>query len=143
MLAYWRLDEYRTNNTAFRDSVKGTISTPTAPWTLSMIMELREIYLKICPEGTYGVFNESSNMAECIPCHSSCKNCNGVTNTSCTDCTSQFRLIEAEQTCIPDGPCPNGYYSDVNRKCQPCHPYCETCEYTPTQCPKCKAKYFK
>ena len=96
MVSYWRLDEYRTNNTAFKDSKTGLLYTPTAPITLPMIMELREIYLRICPEGSYVVFNDTSNMVDCIECDSNCKNCNGITNTSCTDCYPNYRLIEAE-----------------------------------------------
>jgi len=82
-------------------------------------------------------------MAECIKCHDSCKNCNGLTNTSCTDCVSPYKLIEAEQKCIVVEGCPIGYFEDVDLQCKPCHEYCITCINTPTQCPKCKAKYFK
>jgi hypothetical protein len=117
--------------------------TPTAPLTLPMLVEMREIYLKICPEGFYGIFNETSNMAECMSCHESCKNCNGGTNTSCTECRNPFKLIEAEQKCIVVEGCPQGYYEDLKQDCQPCHEYCITCVNSPTQCPRCKAKYFK
>jgi hypothetical protein len=96
MVAYWRLNEDRKTATVFRESVKGTIYTPDASLTLPMLMELREIFLKICPEGYYGRFNETSNMAECYRCHESCRNCNGDTNRSCTDCVVPFKLIEAE-----------------------------------------------
>lgn len=54
MLAYWRLDEDRKTATAFKDSVKNLLVTPTAPLTLAMVVEMREIYLKICPEGFFG-----------------------------------------------------------------------------------------
>jgi hypothetical protein len=96
MLAYWRLDEDWKTATSFRESVNGTIYIPPAPLTVSTIVEMREIYLRLCPEGTYAVYNDTSNMQDCIDCHPSCKNCNGVKNTSCTDCNSPYKLIEAE-----------------------------------------------
>ena len=96
MYAYWRLDEDRKTQTAFKESVRNDLFTPIAPLTLPGIVEMREIFLKICPEGFFGQFNETSNMAECIKCDDSCKNCNGATNTSCTECVSPYKLIEAE-----------------------------------------------
>jgi hypothetical protein len=115
MLAYWRLDEDRKTATVFRDSLSALTFTPAAPLTLPMLVEMREIYLKICPEGFYGIFNETSFMAECTRCHENCKNCNGATNTSCTECNVPFKLIEAEQKCIVVEGCPQGYYEDVNQ----------------------------
>ena len=96
MFVYWRLDEDRKTATAFKESVKNTLFTPPNPLTLPSVVEMREIFLKICPEGYFGLFNETLNMAECIKCDGGCKNCNGVTNTSCTECISPYKLIEAE-----------------------------------------------
>jgi hypothetical protein len=96
MFVYWRLDEDRKTATSFKESVKNAQFTPPNPLTLPSLIEMREIFLKICPEGFFGRFNETINMAECIKCDSNCKNCNGVTNTSCTECVYPFKLIEAE-----------------------------------------------
>lgn len=82
-------------------------------------------------------------MGECIKCDGSCKNCNGDKNTSCTECVSPYKLIEAEQICVIVEGCPVGYFEDVDLQCKPCHEYCISCVNTPTQCPKCKSKYFK
>ncbi len=71
----------------------------------------------MCPEGTYGRFNDTSNMQECYKCNEICKNCNGPLETSCTECNLPYKLIEAEQKCVIEEGCPIGYYEDVNKEC--------------------------
>lgn len=53
MIAYWRLDEKNDGTyTAFTDSVSLLTFDPT-PVLLTSVVEMREIYLKICPESFY------------------------------------------------------------------------------------------
>jgi hypothetical protein len=117
MVAYWRLNEDRKNQVEFKDSKTPSLSyNPMSnvanPLALKDVVEMREIYLKMCPEGTYGEFNETSGVQECYKCDPSCMNCNGNTNTSCTDCNKPLKLIEAEQRCVDVLGCPEGYYED-------------------------------
>jgi proprotein convertase subtilisin/kexin type 5 len=101
---------------------------------------MREIFLKICPEGTYSSFNETLGFYDCTSCHELCKNCNGNSSSNCTECNFPYKLIQAEQICVIVEGCPNGYFQDSKTdSCQPCHDYCITCINTPYQCPKCKA----
>ena len=105
MVAYWKLNENRKNQVEFKDNKTDSLSyNPMSnvanPLPLKDVVEMREIYLKLCPEGTYGQFNETSGVQECYQCDSSCKNCNGNTNTSCTECNEEYKLIEAEQKCL-------------------------------------------
>ncbi len=104
----------------------------TNPKPLAELVEMREIFLKMCPEAFFGQFNESSGVQECYKCDSECKNCNGPSNTNCIECSSPYKLIEAEQRCVIVDGCPDGYYEDKNKECQPCHEYCVTCVNTPT-----------
>lgn len=67
MVAYWRLNEDRKTQSDFKDSVKLTSFNP-APKLLSDVMEMREIYMKLCQEGEYGDFNDTSGMQECYKC---------------------------------------------------------------------------
>lgn len=64
MVAYWRLNEDRKTQSVFKESVMLTTFDP-APKLLSDVVEMREIYLKMCPEGFYGQFNDTSGMQEC------------------------------------------------------------------------------
>jgi hypothetical protein len=87
-LAYWRLDE-KKNSLAFVDSAstnnKVTFDpVPAIGKTVGDLIEMREIYLKFCPEGTYMYFNETLGFYNCSACHPDCGNCNGPTNKSCT-----------------------------------------------------------
>jgi hypothetical protein len=54
MFVYWRLDEDRKTATTFKESVKNAQYTPPTPLTLPGLVEMREIFLKICPEGYFG-----------------------------------------------------------------------------------------
>jgi hypothetical protein len=67
MISYWRLNEDRKTQIEFKDSRNPTLTynplTITGnPKNLNEIVEMREIYLKFCPEGTYGKFNETSGV---------------------------------------------------------------------------------
>jgi|LauGreDrversion4_2_1035121.scaffolds.fasta_scaffold13742_4 hypothetical protein len=67
MIAYWRLNEDRKNQIEFKDSVTPALtynpmSNVANPKPLNEVVEMREIYLKLCPEGTYGRFNETSGV---------------------------------------------------------------------------------
>ena len=67
MLSYWRLNEDRKTQTEFKDSktpsmTYNPMSNVANPKPLSEIVEMREIYLKFCPEGTFGEFNETSGV---------------------------------------------------------------------------------
>lgn len=91
------------------------------------IMDMREIYLKMCPEGSFIIYNETIGYFDCAPCNSECKNCNGPTNLNCTACVAPYKLLETVQRCIITADCPEGYWMDVNKDCWPCHPYCTAC----------------
>ncbi len=67
MVSYWRLNEDRKTQVEFKDSATPAItynplSNPTNPKALIDLVEMREIYLKLCPEGFYGEFNETSGV---------------------------------------------------------------------------------
>jgi hypothetical protein len=122
LISYWRLNEDRKTQSEFRDSVEPTLTyNPmthiTNPKPLSELVEMREIYLKFCPEGFYGRFNETSGVQECYKCDSECKNCNGPDNNNCVECSNPYKLIEAEQRCVIVDGCPEGYYEDKNKEC--------------------------
>lgn len=146
ILAYWRLDEKKTD-TKFKDfrSV-GTLAYDPTPsgFGMSDLMEMREIYLKFCPEGTYVYFNDTLGFYNCTACHSDCANCNGPTNKECTSCNQPYKLLETDQICIIAVDCPNGYWQDANKNCWPCHPYCTVCYGGEQfQCTACKRGFFK
>ncbi|TNV75036.1 hypothetical protein FGO68_gene6423 [Halteria grandinella] len=146
LLAYWKFDEKRSQTSFIDFASKGSLSydpTPTG-FKLADLMEMREIYLKMCPEGTFIYFNETLGYYNCTACHESCGNCDAETSTSCTSCISPYKLLETEQKCIITADCPAGYYQDANKNCWPCHPYCTDCyggdQY---QCTACQKGYFK
>lgn len=95
LYAYWRLDE-KKNDIIYKDSSAGGMVMSPSPLPISTTSEMREIYLKICPEGYYSEYNETLAFYNCTPCHELCKNCNGNTSSNCTECHSPYRLIEAE-----------------------------------------------
>lgn len=55
MLAYWKLGEPNDGSVLyFTDSKTTSLTyTPVAPYDLPAIVEMKEIYLKFCPEGEY------------------------------------------------------------------------------------------
>ncbi len=147
LLAYWRLDESKKVDTTIKDfASRGSVSFDPVSIgkTMADIMEMREIYLKMCPEGSFLTFNETLAYYDCTPCASDCKNCNGPTSLNCTSCVPPYKLIESEQRCIVVADCPPGYWMDVNKDCWPCHPYCTDCYGGDQfQCTACKAGFFK
>lgn len=146
LLAYWRLDE-KKSDTVFKDSgTPGLTYDPLVTLGLAMntIVEMREIYLKMCPEGTFIYFNETMGYYNCTPCHPDCQNCNDDKNTSCTSCVAPYKLLETKQTCIIVQDCPQGYWIDANKNCWPCHPYCSDCYGADQfQCTGCNSGFFK
>ena len=60
LLAYWKLNENRRTETLIRDfaSNNTVILDPVSLGrTMADIMDMREIYLRMCPEGTFIRFN--------------------------------------------------------------------------------------
>jgi hypothetical protein len=130
LIAYWKLSEDKTKDSVFRDYASGGNITydPTTNGTIvANLMEMREIYLVFCPEGTFSIWNDTLGFYSCDPCSSACGNCNGPSDKNCTSCISPYKLLETEQTCIITATCPAGYWIDSNGNCWPCHPFCSTC----------------
>ena len=99
LLAYWKLNENRRTDTSIKDFASNNVvilDPVTIGRTMTDIMDMREIYLKMCPEGSYIFFNETLNYFDCAPCHSECKNCNGPSNINCTACEPPYKLLETE-----------------------------------------------
>lgn len=55
MIAYWKLNEVNDGSiTYYTDSKTTSLTyTPSAPYGITAIQEMKEIYLKFCPEGQY------------------------------------------------------------------------------------------
>jgi hypothetical protein len=96
MFAYWKLNEKKTDPYFSDYASNGTvIYDPTLVGkTLLNYVEMREIYLKFCPEGSYVYFNDTLGFYNCTPCHPDCKNCNGDSNLNCTACNPPYKLLE-------------------------------------------------
>lgn len=129
LLAYWKFDEKRNQNSFLDFASNGLVTYDPTPsgFKVADLMEMREIYLKMCPEGTYIYFNETLGYYACSNCDESCGNCNGPSNKECTSCISPYKLLETEQRCIINADCPPSYYQDSNKNCWPCHPFCTDC----------------
>ena len=75
MLAYWRLNEINDGTVAsFKDSSQpGTLLfnplSGALAKTVQQMMEFREVYLRICPEGTFAKFNDKKDYVECLACN--------------------------------------------------------------------------
>jgi hypothetical protein len=105
---YFKFDEKKNQNSFIDFSSKGSYSydpTPTG-FKLADMMEMREIYLKMCPEGTLIYFNDTLGYFNCTDCHPDCGNCNGLTNMNCTSCIAPYKLLETDQKCIINADCP-------------------------------------
>ena len=70
LVAYWKLGEDRATTTVFHDYASGgsltydpSIGNPNLK--LSSLMEMREIYLKFCPEATYTYWNDTLGFYDC------------------------------------------------------------------------------
>jgi hypothetical protein len=99
LIAYWRLNEINDGTVSvFTDSAgAGTLTynptSGTPSTSVSDAMDFRELYLRICPEGSYPWFDSSLGYQVCLNCNPLCKNCIGPTTTDCVECHSPFRLI--------------------------------------------------
>lgn len=134
MLAYWRLSEVNDGTVAvFKDSsMPGTHTfnpmSGTLNKTVQQLMEFREVYLKMCPEGTYAKFNDKKDYVECLACNASCKNCIAPDGNKCSECNAPLKLLQEEMTCIIVESCPQGYYMDQETGlCFKCNPFCIEC----------------
>lgn len=99
MVAYWRLNEINDGTmNVFTDSAgAGTLTYnptyATPPISVLNAMDFRELFLRICPEGQYSIFDENLGYQVCRNCHSLCKNCVGPGTKDCGECFSPYRLI--------------------------------------------------
>jgi len=118
LVAYWRLDEPNDGTaTVFKDSSgNGTNyydpTTASPPFTLQSVVQFREVYLLLCPEGQYTQWDSSLGYYTCLNCDSSCKGCNGTGPNNCTECNLPYKLLQQEQQCLIINTCPSGYYMD-------------------------------
>lgn len=99
LIAYWKLNEDRTKDVIFKDFASGgtiVYDPTTSGQSVSKLMEMREIYLVFCPEGSYSYWNDTLNYYSCNPCSVSCGNCNGPTEQNCTSCISPYKLLETD-----------------------------------------------
>ena len=89
-----------------------------------------------CPVGTY----TTKNTKGCLPCHSSCKTCQGPTAYDCTGCHAS--AVMADSRCVSS--CPQDYFFDKEaNRCQQCDYYCANCEGGESQNKKSKCKVVK
>eukprot|EP00043_Microstomoeca_roanoka_P019769 m.229555 g.229555 ORF g.229555 m.229555 type:complete len:2216 (-) comp17054_c0_seq1:44-6691(-) len=84
-----------------------------------------------CPSHTY------RDGSTCLPCHPNCQSsqgCTGPARDQCSQCRPEAVSFETE--CLSG--CPQGYFADQDRICQPCDSACRTC-FGPTadQCFRC------
>ncbi|KAK7080023.1 Extracellular matrix protein fras1 [Halocaridina rubra] len=65
----------------------------------------------------------------CQACHKSCEACthdHTISETVCLQCKNNKRIPEGDH-CVHN--CHQGFYfNDIMKRCQPCHPSCESCE---------------
>ncbi|CAD8114389.1 unnamed protein product [Paramecium sonneborni] len=73
----------------------------------------------ICKDSHY--FSDNLQL-ECLPCHFTCKTCNGIYENNCLTCDLTLRQLVMFK-CI----CPNRYYDIGLLQCSPCHYTCLTC----------------
>ncbi|EWS76002.1 zinc finger lsd1 subclass family protein (macronuclear) [Tetrahymena thermophila SB210] len=87
---------------------------------------------KICNTNN-GFFVNSQN--ECEKCHSTCKQCDGTSESNCKECTQGLSFLNGKcQKCNTE----NSYYIDKNNNCLECNKSCQTCS-SKDVCIKCKA----
>jgi hypothetical protein len=126
-------------NTIYYDP---TTSTPS--YSLMSVVEMREIYLKLCPEGQYVTWDSFLGYYVCKSCDPLCKNCFDSTKNSCIDCNLPYKFLKQEYTCIIVAGCPVGYYEDPNTGlCEDCDPYCISCSGKANLCGMCKSTAFR
>lgn len=80
----------------------------------------------------------------CSTCDVACGNCNGPTNTSCTDCISTNYLLTNYSGGFCLTACPStGYVPSGGTTCQPCDITCATCNgVSASQCVACANGYY-
>ncbi|CAD8132875.1 unnamed protein product [Paramecium octaurelia] len=84
----------------------------------------------------------------CDKCPETCLYCLAINN--CVQCQPNFFLKDGTCVCPLKNfyyrqscSCLQGYYMHLeNQKCLPCHPKCEQCEFTSTNCIKCSDHYY-
>ncbi|KAL4494498.1 hypothetical protein ABPG72_019908, partial [Tetrahymena utriculariae] len=85
---------------------------------------------KVCNTNN-GFFVNSQN--ECEKCHSSCKQCNGTSDTDCIECIQGLSFLNGKcQKCDTD----NQYFTDKDNYCLECDKSCKTCS-SKDVCTKC------
>lgn len=75
MLAYWKLDEKKTDVGGFKDFASNgalTFDPISVGKSMSTLVEMREIYLKLCPEGSFVEYNDTLSYYVCTPCDADC-----------------------------------------------------------------------
>ncbi|EAR83182.2 hypothetical protein TTHERM_01006530 (macronuclear) [Tetrahymena thermophila SB210] len=90
----------------------------------------------VCPTGFLP--NQLTN--ECDQCHSSCKNCFGLSENECKECPSGTYLYQNKCLLV----CPMGFFpTEFPNICTPCHSTCQTCTGSlESQCTSCKGKRY-
>lgn len=77
---------------------------------------------------------------ECFKCDESCKTCQGVEETDCTEC-SEGRVFE-EGVCVLPCEVNNGFFK-LNGACLPCDESCKTCNgSSASECTNCTEEDF-
>lgn len=112
LVSYWRLDEPNDGTkTYFTDSADTSLtSTPTN--ALTSVVEMREIYLKLCGDGYYVNYDYTNGYYTCLACNGFCKNCLNSTSSNCTECSSPYVIVESLYQCVLVGSCPTGYFKN-------------------------------
>jgi proprotein convertase subtilisin/kexin type 5 len=75
-----------------------------------------------CPQGTVPI--QSGGEFLCMRCHTSCAQCNGITEFDCMGCKTGFKLT-SENKCVQT--CLEGTFESTPEVCSDCHPSCKSC----------------
>ncbi|CDW88093.1 neurohypophysial n-terminal domain containing protein [Stylonychia lemnae] len=147
MIAYWRLDNKNDGSTSvFSEATSSGVTNydPRPIHKIQDLVELREIYLKLCAEGSYSYFNDILGYQSCLPCNKMCKNCIGKTSSHCIECNLPYKLIKEEFICKIVDYCPEGEYMDkVLGLCFKCNINCKACFGDQNNCSACKYGAFR
>ncbi|CDW71957.1 neurohypophysial n-terminal domain containing protein [Stylonychia lemnae] len=147
MIAYWRLDDKNDGSTqVFSEATSNQVITydPQPILKIQDLVEFREIYLKLCQEGTYSYFNETLGYYICLPCDNMCKNCIGKTSSHCIECNLPYKLIKEEFICKIVEYCLEGEFMDkITGLCFKCNSNCKTCFNDSNNCQACKQGAFR